>query len=647
MNAGVVSVLPSVPVEGSFSYLSEENLEIGDLVEIPFGKRKVIGLVTGDPVSSDRKLKEISTVLNFNIGVKNYEFLRWVSSYNLISLGSVLKMMLAEKTVFRANSKDDFAPPELNLNGFKNIELNSEQSLAYDKVKENVCGSFLLDGITGSGKTEIYLSAVIDKLTQGKQALILFPEIALTSQISRRIEKYFGFRPMIWNSSVGARSRRSIWRRAIAGEPCLVVGARSALFLPFKNLGLIVVDEEHDSSYKQEEGGFYNARDMAVVRGSLQKVPVILSSATPSLESRLNAQLSKYGYASVKNRYGASQTPSVNLIDMRQNRFDGFISPILLNEIKNTLLRNEQCLIYLNRRGYAPITLCQSCGEKIVCPNCSAWLVQHRNMDKLLCHYCGQKMNPPDVCGNCGEKKSYIPFGPGVERIFEELRGKLPYARIEIASSDTIGSGASSETLFKKIIANEVDIVVGTQILAKGHHFPNLTLVGVVDGDLGLNGADLRASEKSYQLISQVAGRAGRAEKAGKILIQTFNPDHSLYVALKLNDLKKFIDLEIKFRRERELPPFFRFAAIIISGTNKELTEKIAQDLGKTCPKNIKMYGPAPAPLFLLRGRTRWRILLKSSKKISLNNVIRRWIFSQKIPKNIRIQIDIDPNNFL
>ncbi|MDR3187176.1 MAG: primosomal protein N' [Holosporaceae bacterium] len=647
MNTCVVSVLPSVPLDGSFSYLSEANLEIGDLVKVPFGMREVIGLVTGDPVDANRELKKISSVLNFNIGAENCKFLRWASSYNLMPAGSVLKMILAEKTVFTVKGKNDLAPEKINAGDFRDIELNPEQNLACAKIVENECKPFLLDGITGSGKTEIYLSAVRDTLLKARQALILFPEIALTSQISLRVEKYFGFQPMIWNSNVNAVSRRLIWRQAIAGEPCLVVGARSALFLPFKNLGLIVVDEEHDSSYKQEEGGFYNARDMAVVRGNLLKIPVILSSATPSIESILNAENRKYGYASVKSRYGASQVPSVDLVDMRQNKFDGFISPILLNEIKRNISRGEQCLIYLNRRGYSPITLCQSCGEKIMCPNCSAWLVQHRNMDKLLCHYCGHKMSVPNVCGNCGAEKSHIPFGPGVERIFDELQAKLPTVRIEIASSDTIGSAKSIETLFQKIINNEVDIVVGTQILAKGHHFPNITLVGVVDGDLGLNGADLRASEKTYQLISQVAGRAGRAEKPGKILIQTFNPDHSLYAALKSNNVKKFLDLEIKFRRERELPPFFKFAAVIISGVNRELTKKIAQNLGETCPKSVKMYGPAPAPLFLLRGRTRWRILLKSSKKISLNNVIKQWIFSQKIPKNIKIQIDIDPNNFL
>jgi primosomal protein N' (replication factor Y) len=386
---------------------------------------------------------------------------------------------------------------------------------------------------------------------------------------------------------------------------------------------------------------------MAVVRGHLQKIPVILSSATPSLESYVNAQSGKYGYALVENRFGSSQMPSIDLIDMRQNKFDGFISPALLREIKSAISKGEQSLIYLNRRGYAPIVLCKSCGEKIACPNCSGWLVYHKSVDRLICHYCDHKIGLPKKCYSCGEEGSYIPFGPGVERIFEELRRKLPNARIEIASSDTISSDKNIEKLFDKIAANEVDLIIGTQILAKGHHFPNITLVGIVDGDLGLSGADIRASEKTYQLINQVAGRAGRAEKQGKIFIQTFAPDHSLYVALKSDNPKDFIKLEIESRRNNELPPFSNLASVIISGTNKELTEQIAKNLGKTCPRGLKMFGPAPAPFFLLRGRTRWRFLFKSLEKKSLNQAIKHWALSQKIPKNVKMQIDIDPISFL
>ncbi|MDR0581143.1 MAG: primosomal protein N' [Holosporaceae bacterium] len=644
MNA--FSVLPIGPFEHGYKYLSEEKLQVGDVVEIPLRRRNNFGIVTDEDIETSRELKTISKVFDFNIGKTNYDFLKWVSDYTMIPRGHVLRMTLGEKSLFDRQKKDSSKSSDKVAVSFQEINLNSSQLAAYQKITQNGARPFLLKGVTGSGKTEVYLAAVKDILQQKKQALILFPEIVLTQQIVKRIEKYFGFVPIVWNSNTTPKNKRMAWLRAISGESCIVVGTRSALFVPFKNLGIIVVDEEHDSSYKQEEGGFYNARDMAVVRGHLQKIPVILSSATPSLESYVNAQKEKYGHAFLEDRFGSSKIPSINLIDMRQNKFRGFISPILLEEIKSTLSRKEQSLIYLNRRGYSPITLCKSCGGKSSCPNCSTWLVYHKNRDKLICHYCNHHINVPSSCLNCGAADSYIPFGPGIERIFEELREKIPHARIEMASSDTISSNKDINGLFDKINNNEVDVVIGTQILAKGHHFPNITLVGVVDGDLGLNGADMRASEKTYQLVNQVAGRAGRSEKPGKIFIQTFEPKHPLYAALKSDNPEHFIKLEIESRKNNELPPFCRFIAVIVSGTNRELTGQVAEDLGRSCPPNLQMFGPAPAPIFLLRGRTRWRFLLKTSKKSSINSAIKRWIFSAKIPKNIKIQIDIDPTSF-
>ncbi|MDR0632417.1 MAG: primosomal protein N' [Holosporaceae bacterium] len=638
------SVLPIGPFNNFYSYTSEDEFLVGDVVEVPFGRRSVIGIITNENATTDRDLKKISKSLNLNIGQTNYDYLKWVSNYTMIPLGNVLKMMLPEKMVFL---EERHFPSETFPSSKEIITLNPDQTAAYQKITENGSGTFLLNGVTGSGKTEIYLSVVKDILWRNRQALILFPEIALTQQIIKRVEKYFGCRPFIWNSNITPKNKRMIWLKAIFGEPCVVIGARSALFIPFKNLGIIVVDEEHDSSYKQEEGSIYNARDMAVVRGHLQKIPVILSSATPSFESYINAKNNKYGYAFVGNRFGTSQMPSINLIDMRQNRFDGFISPPLLNEIKSAISRGEQCLIYLNRRGYSPVVLCRSCGEKIACPNCSTWLTYHRRIDRLVCHYCDHRISIPKKCHNCGKEESYIPFGPGIERVFEELQRKIPTARIEIASSDTISSDKNIKKLFSKILNNEANIIIGTQILAKGHHFPNITLVGIIDGDLGLNGADLRASEKTYQLINQVSGRAGRGEKQGKIFIQTFDPDHSLFAALKSDNLNDFIKLEIESRKNNGWPPFSTLAAVIISGTNRELTEQVAKNLYETRPRNIMVFGPAPAPIFLLRGRTRWRFLLKSFRKKSLNHAIRHWIFSQKISKNIKIQIDIDPISFL
>ncbi|MDR0753645.1 MAG: primosomal protein N' [Holosporaceae bacterium] len=638
------SVLPIGPFEHGYLYLSAEKLQVGDVVEIPLRRRNSLGVVTDENMETSRELKTISKVFGFNIGKTNYDFLKWVSNYTMIPRGHVLKMILGEKSLFIRQKED--CSKFFNEVAFQEINLSPSQLVAYQKISQNGAKPFLLKGVTGSGKTEVYLAAVKDTLQQKKQTLILFPEIALTQQIVKRIEKYFGFTPIIWNSNTTPKNKRMAWLRAISGEPCIVVGARSALFVPFKNLGIIVIDEEHDYSYKQEEGGFYNARDMAVVRGHLQKIPVILSSATPSLESYVNALKEKYGCAFLEDRFGSSKIPPINLIDMRQNKFRGFISPILLEEIKSTLSRNEQSLIYLNRRGYSPITLCKSCGSKISCPNCSILLVYHKNRDKLICHYCNHHIDVPSSCLSCGSTDSYIPFGPGIERIFEELHEKIPHARIAIASSDTISSDKDIDGLFDKINKNEIDVMIGTQILAKGHHFPNITLVGVVDGDLGLNGADMRSSEKIYQLVNQVAGRAGRSEKPGKIFVQTFDPEHPLYAALKSDNPEHFIKLEIESRKNNELPPFCKLIAIIVSGTNRELTGRVAEDLGRSRPTNLQIFGPAPAPIFLLRGRTRWRFLLKTSKKNSINEVIKRWIFSTKIPKNVKIQIDVDPISF-
>lgn len=666
--ATIVSVIPFGPFDTPFTYLydnseSHADIEIGDVVDIPFGRqRSTIGVVVNKDFSppSGVELKRISQKYALNIEQDYLDFMNWVASYNLIPCGMVLKMILCEKSVFnfierkksegkRAKDVEEPLKPAFN----EEIVLTSEQQDAYSKIIEaSNCKNpkpFLLQGVTGSGKTEIYLAVIREIINKGQQALIMLPEIALTSQLAARIEKYFGFPAIIWNSGVTPRRRRDLWIKAISGEKCIVIGTRSALFLPFKNLGIIVVDEEHDSSYKQEEGGFYNARDMAIVLAHIKKIPVILASATPSLESYVNAKIQKYEYALVKSRFGSAKPASISLIDMRQCKFENdFISRNLLNAIQKTLERNEQVLIYLNRRGYSPLTLCKSCGEKVVCPNCTSWLVYHKNIDILVCHYCGHKINIPKKCSSCGTENSFIQFGPGIERIHEEISRKVPSARIFLASSDSVSSEKKLIEMHNKIFNGEIDIIIGTQILAKGHHFPNLTLVGIVDGDLGLNCADLRSSEKTYQLIQQVGGRAGRAEKPGRILIQTFNPQHSLYKALNSDDATKFIDIELASRKENNLPPFSRFAAVIVSGTNKALVEKTAQKLVDNFPRNeVSIFGPAPAPLFLLRGRTRWRILLKSSKKIALSKVIRDWISSQNTAKNIKIQVDIDPVSFL
>lgn len=667
-----VSVLPVGPFNNSFAYLASGinalGISIGDVVEIPFSRQKsVIGIATalgGDvQIPEHVELKYISKVHPINIERDYMDFLNWVASYTLIPRGMVLKMILCERSVFK-NIKERSSSHTFSktINGPRKdscepIILNLEQQAAFNAIRANNSSvssvgcprPFLLQGVTGSGKTEVYIAVIRDILEQGRQALVMLPEIALTSQLAVRIKKYLGLSSRIWNSSITPKTRREMWNTAISGEKCVVIGTRSALFVPFKNLGVIVVDEEHDSSYKQEEGGFYNARDMATVLGRIKRIPVILVSATPSLESYANVQSRKYSYVSIDSRFGVAKPASISLIDMRQCKFGkNFISPNLVDATKKTLARGEQVFIYLNRRGYSPITLCQSCGNKLACPNCTSWLVYHKDMDRMLCHYCGHKISVPKKCTSCGAEESFIQFGPGIERIYEELSQILPSARIILASSDNIASERHIMELRKKVLKNEVDIIVGTQILAKGHHFPNLTLVGIIDGDLGLNCADLRSSERAFQLIQQVGGRAGRAEKPGKIMIQTFNPEHPLYKALRSNNSEEFIDLEMASRQKNNLPPFSKFAAVIISGTNKDLTEKTAQNLASSFPKKeVTIFGPAPAPLFLLRGRVRWRILLKSSKKIALSKIIEDWLLTQKTPKNVKIQIDVDPLSFL
>lgn len=629
-----------------FQYEHDCDLPAGTVVEVPFGvtNRSVLGIVSSEKIETDRELKSIAKVHPYNIGENYVKFLNWMASYTLIPRGMILKMILAEKSIFSAKKEIKISQ---NVCDFvtQDINLNEEQKKAFDAMQDN--HPFLLQGVTGSGKTEVYLKKAKEIFDRGQQILILFPEIALTEQIYKRIEKYLGVSPIIWNSIVSVKNRKSAWLTAISGQKCVVIGARSALFLPFKNLGLIVIDEEHDSSYKQEEQGCYNARDMAVVLAKISNIPLVLSSATPSIESIVNVRNGKYGYFNIKNRYGTAQLPSLKLIDMRQNKFDGFISPPLYFAIKERLEKKEQCLIYLNRRGYSPITLCKGCGEKLACPNCSTWLVYHKDMDKLICHYCGHKISIPKKCYNCEAEDSYIPFGPGVERIYDEIKRKIPTARVLIASSDTFSSDKNMEESLSKIHNNEVDIVVGTQILAKGHHFPNITLVGIIDGDLGLSGADLRASEHTYQLINQVAGRAGREKKPGEILVQTFKSEHPLFQALLANNSENFVNLEIETRKNQQLPPFTKYAAIIISGKNKKKTENIAKLFRKTCPKNIKIFGPAPAPIFMIRGKVRWRILLKSNHKNALNSEISTWISQLKIPPDIKITIDIDPITFL
>jgi primosomal protein N' (replication factor Y) (superfamily II helicase) len=512
-------------------------------------------------------------------------------------------------------------------------------------------GVALLDGVTGAGKTEVYFEAVAAALRAGRQALVLLPEIALTGRWLERFEQRFGARPAEWHSDLSAVERRTAWRAIASGQARVVVGARSALFLPYPDLGLIVVDEEHDAVYKQEDGVAYQARDMAVLRGHLARIPVVLVSATPSLETLQNVSSGRYAALHLPDRHAGAALPQVAAIDLRRDRpaRQRWLSPHLVSALEQTLAAGEQALLFLNRRGYAPLTLCRSCGHRLACPNCTAWLVEHRLAGRLQCHHCGYQARLPDVCPQCAAAGSFAACGPGVERLAEEAAALFPAARLAMLTSDTMGGPRAASDMIERIARHEVDLLIGTQIVAKGHHFPMLTLVGVVDADLGLAGGDLRAAERTYQLLHQVAGRAGRAERPGQVLLQTYDPDHPVMRALVAGDRDGLIAHEMAERKAHGMPPFGRLAALILASHDPEALDQMARSLARVAPEGpgISVLGPAPAPLALLRGWHRRRFLLKSRRDIAPQGLIRDWLARVKLPGSMRLQIDIDPYSFL
>ena len=509
----------------------------------------------------------------------------------------------------------------------------------------------LLEGVTGSGKTEVYLEAVAECLAQGRQALVLLPEIALSSQWLQRFARRFGAEPAVWHSDLGSKQRRITWRAVAGGEAPVVVGARSALFLPFTDLGLIIVDEEHETAFKQEDGVTYNARDMAVVRARLSAAPILLVSATPSLESLANVEAGRYRRLTLAARHGGASLPEVSAIDMREAPPERglFLSPVMKTAIDETLARGEQAMLFLNRRGYAPLTLCRACGHRVQCPNCTAWLVEHRARRILTCHHCGHTDPVPKLCPACGAEASLTPIGPGVERITEEARATFPDARLLVMASDTLPGPHAATEAVRRITAREVDLIIGTQIVAKGWHFPHLTLVGVVDADLGLAGGDLRAAERTVQLLHQVGGRAGRAEAPGRVLLQTYAPEHPVMQALISNDFAAFMQREAESRRPGHWPPYGRLAALIVSADTAEAADETARALGRTAPQadGVQVLGPAPAPLSILRGRHRRRLLLRTRRDIAVQPLLREWLVQVQPPRHVRIDVDVDPVSFL
>jgi primosomal protein N' (replication factor Y) len=509
----------------------------------------------------------------------------------------------------------------------------------------------LLDGVTGSGKTEVYFEAIAQCLRQGKQTLVLLPEIALTEPFLKRFEARFGCPPTAWHSDLRSSQRRRNWRGIASGEAQVTVGARSALFLPYPNLGLIVVDEAHEPSFKQEDGVQYHARDTAVMRAKFEDIPAILSSATPAIESRHMAELGRYREVSLPQRFAGASLPEIRTINLTQEPppRGRWLAPQLVAELEANIERGEQSLLFLNRRGFAPLTLCRHCGHRFQCPNCTAWMVEHRLMHRLACHHCGHVMPPPAKCPECGTEDSLVACGPGVERIADEVAELFPDARTAIVTSDTIWSPLRAAEFVGAMEAGAIDIVIGTQLVTKGYHFPNLTLVGVVDADLGLSGGDLRAAERSFQQIQQVAGRAGRADKPGRVLVQTHDPDAPVIAALVKGDAPGFYAAETEARREAAMPPFGRLAAIVVSADEASEAEAVARRIGHAAPEveGMAVFGPAPAPLAMLRGRHRQRLLIHARRSLDVQDVIRDWLAELEWSPKIRVSVDVDPYSFL
>jgi len=539
-------------------------------------------------------------------------------------------------------------------------ELSGQQDQAAAALRSAVADKAfsvtLVDGVTGSGKTEVYFEAIAEALAAGRQALVMLPEIALSAQWLERFEVRFGVAPALWHSDLTPSQRRAAWRAIAQGHAPVVVGARSALFLPYPDLGLIVVDEEHETAFKQEDGVCYHARDMAVVRAQLGELPVVLVSATPSLESLNNVHTGRYRALHLPERHGGAVLPEVSLVDLREDKpprleglGPGWLSTALREAITETLAAGEQVLLFLNRRGYAPLTLCRACGHRLQCPNCTAWLVEHRLAGRLQCHHCGYASRLPSHCPECEAEGSLAACGPGVERLAEEAAALFPKARLALMTSDTLTGPEAATELVRAVRAQEIDLLIGTQIVAKGHHFPHLTLVGVVDADLGLYGGDLRAAERTYQLLHQVAGRAGRAEHRGRVLLQTAEPEHPVMQALAAGERDRFFAAEAAAREGAGLPPFGRLAALVLSGPDPRQLDDLARSLARSAPRGagVTILGPAPAPLAVLRGRHRRRFLVKAPKGFRLQPLLRQWLGPVKLPNAVRLQVDIDPYSFL
>ena len=663
----IVSVLLSGPYNRTFDYIICKKLsfEIGQIVLVPFGRHESIGIIIGKGSNDlpENKLKKIKHIINLPI-ISNFylNFISFFANWNCVDKGNVLKMILSPfdkkslKNIDRKNYKiidEDLC----NLKNEKNLkQLNYNQKIASDKVLQNLRAltskTFLLDGVAGSGKTETYFEAVKECIKNDKQVLILLPEIGLTSDWELRFYNRFGFKPLIWHSGITKSKKKKIWLSALNKRKMVLVGARSALFVPMCNLGLIVIDEEHDTSFKQEEGIRYHARDMAIYLASKSNATIILSSATPSIESLYNVKTEKYLSLKLPKRATGSDLPEIKIIDLKKKppKQGDWLSEDLLKELTRRYNNKEQSLLFLNRRGYSALSLCMDCGFRIHCNNCNAWLVEHKKKKIYLCHHCGFKKRITLLCEKCNST-NLVSCGPGIEKINEEVKKSFPNACIENISSDDINNLDKFKEVLNRIIEGKVQFIIGTQLLSKGYDLPKLNFVGIVDGDIGVYGGDLRSSEKCFQLLTQVSGRAGRhiKNKKGLVYLQTYNPDNSVIKTIKDMDRNSFFEEELIFRKSGLMPPFKRLISIIISS-------KFENELNNFCfymldtwikYKNVEILGPAPAPLNYVRGRFRNRFLIRSEKNINLQNIVRKWIDLLKKSKSVRISIDVDPYNFL
>lgn len=704
----IVSVLIPLALNEPFFYSSDFELELGSLVSVPFGNKEYFGLVVeiNVDVTDGIKLKKVKNKLNCEPFSKELiDFMKWTSDYNLIPFGNVLKLVIGssgfsrnrvEKKYTLNNSADllkltkkqkiltdylvdktiskeeifsntgvsdsvlrnlvrDKVVCEVEENKkfiqeIKDFNLNNlseEQSKAFNEIdKYKNFQVFVLEGTTGSGKTEVYFHLIAKLLKESDaQALILLPEIALTSQLILRFKQQFNFEPAVWHSEINEGRKSDIFRSVASGDVRVVIGTRSALFLPFKKLGIAVVDEEHDASYKQVENGCYNGRDLAIVRGKLNDIPVILSSATPSLETLINIDRGKYKKVYLPSRYGKAVLPDVEILDMRKIKLkrDTYISDTLKSSIEKNLLDKKQSLLFMNRRGYAPVVLCGDCGEKLQCPNCSCNLSYHKTKNRMVCHHCEYFIEKPSSCPCCGSE-NIIEFGPGVEKIEKEIRECFPNSRTLIMASDTTDTNKKLEEIVNKILNNEIDIIIGTQLVAKGHHFPNLTLVGIIDSDASLFGGDIRASERTYQLLTQVSGRAGREETKGKVYFQSYNADNLILKAIKDGNKELLLDFEKQNRELGNFPPFGKMATISVASANETIAYRLAKKIAKKFPFNedIEILGPAPYIMAKLAKMYRFNIIVKTKRNINLQKLLKKMVLSEKYNSNVRIRVEID-----